>query len=264
MKWKVVIGLLGVAVSSLLGLVYYYNLDPALLTTLSFYEDLANPSIRIIRVEEGLRKEQIAEVMAGKLGWDKKQKDEFINGHLALNTTNLEGRYFPKTYMLMKDEDPTGVTVAMLHEFSTQTAKIKRPPTKEIVNQDTAIKIASIIQREAGDKSDMKLISGIIWNRIFNGMKLQVDATLQYAKGTEADGWWRQIGPKDKSLNSPYNTYTNKGLPPSAIANPGLAAIDAAYNPETTSCLYYLHDKNRNIHCAKTYEEHRTNIQRYY
>ena len=242
----------------------YYHFDWSELAQLSFYENLANPSIRIIKVEEGLRKEQIAEIMADRLGWSDTEKNEFINVHLALNQTNLEGHYFPKTYMLLKDEDPMAVSVAMFHEFSKQTGTVQKPKSKQIVNQDTAIKIASIIQREAANKNDMRLISGIIWNRIFNGMKLQIDATLQYAKGTEEDGWWSTVTPADRKIDSPYNTYLYKSLPPSAIANPGLAAISAAYNPQKTSCLFYLHDKNKRVHCTKTYEEHKRNIDRYY
>ena len=125
-------------------------------------------------------------------------------------------------------------------------------------------KIASIIQREAGGKKDMRLISGIIWNRIFAGMRLQMDATLQYAKGNEEEGWWPQVDPKDKNIDSPYNTYKYDSLPPTAIANPGMAALEAAYNPQKTSCMYYLHDKKGNIHCSKTYAEHKRNIEKYY
>ena len=110
----------------------------------------------------------------------------------------------------------------------------------------------------------MNLISGIIWNRIFKGMKLQIDATLQYAKGSEEAGWWREVTSEDKKIKSSYNTYLHIGLPPSAIANPGLNAITAAYNPQKTKCMFYLHDKNRNIHCAVTYEEHKKNIEKYY
>lgn len=244
-------------------LMFYYDFSFSELASLSFYQNLANPSVRIVRVQEGLRKEEIAEIMGNKLNWDEKEKDAFVNGHLALNSDDLEGRYFPKTYMLGVDEDPMGVTAAMLQQFTKETSKIKKQKTMQVVNQDTAIKIASIIQREAGGKSDMKLISGIIWNRLWKGMKLQIDATLQYAKGNEEEGWWQQVSPKDKKIDSPYNTYIEEGLPPSAIANPGLAAIDAAYNPQKTSCLFYLHDKYRKIHCAKTYEEHKRNIQRY-
>ncbi len=241
----------------------YYHLDYSLLKSLSFYENLANPSVRIVRIQEGLRKEEIADIFAAKLDWTEKEKDEFINAHLALKSTNLEGRYFPKTYLVQKDEEPLGVTSTMLHQFTKESATIKKPKSTQIINQDTAIKIASIIQREAAGKGDMKLISGIIWNRLFNGMKLQIDATLQYAKGSEEDGWWEQVEPGDKNIKSSYNTYIHTGLPPSAISNPGIAAIDAAYNPQKTPCIFYLHDKNKRIHCAKTYEEHKRNIEKY-
>ena len=263
MQWKYVITFFVLSVGGLFATVYHYGIDPKELLTFAFYENLANPSIKIIRIQEGLRKEEIAEIMAIKLNWTPEEKEEFINAHLALNSGNLEGRYFPKTYMIPKDEDPIGVTAAMLHQFTTENDKIKKPKSTQIINQDTALKIASIIQREAAGKSDMKLISGIIWNRIFNGMKLQIDATLQYAKGTEEDGWWTKVVPSDKNIDSSYNTYIHPGLPPSPIANPGLAAIEAAYNPQKTSCIFYLHDKNRKIHCAKTYEEHKRNVEKY-
>jgi len=107
----------------------------------------------------------------------------------------------------------------------------------------------------------MKLISGIIWNRVFLGMKLQIDATLQYAKGEE-ELWWPQVDPRDKQIESPFNTYKYI-MPPSPIASPGLSAIEAAYNPQKTSCLFYLHDKYRRIHCSRTYEEHKQKIKKY-
>ena len=264
MKLQYIILFFLVSVGILFGLIKYYDLDPALLTSLSFYESLANPSVRIVRVQEGLRKEEIANIMGSKLGWDEIKKDDFINIHLALNSQDLEGRYFPKTYLIDKNEDPSGVSATMFHEFSIQTGKIKKPKATKIINDDTVLKVASIIQREAGGKSDMKLISGIIWNRIFKGMKLQVDATLQYAKGNEEDGWWDTVTPADKKINSTYNTYIHTGLPPSAISNPGFAAIEAAYNPQKTNCLFFLHDRNKNIHCARTYNDHKKNIERYY
>ena len=93
-------------------------------------------------------------------------------------------------------------------------------------------------------------------------MSLDIDATLQYVKGTE-ENWWPQVESKDKFIDSPYNTYKNTGLPPHPIANPGLAAISAALNPLTTSCLYYLHDKYGRIHCSPSYAGHKTNIELY-
>lgn len=233
------------------------------MASLSFYENLANPSMRIVNIREGLRKEEIGEVLSDKLNWDDKQKEEFINAHLALGKTNLEGYFFPKSYFLHKDTDPVSVAKIMVKTSEDKIKDIKKSKATQIINEDTILKIASMIQRESGGKKDMNLISGIIWNRIFKGMKLQIDATLQYAKGNE-DKWWPSVNPKDKDIDSPYNTYIHKDLPPSPISNPGLAAIEAAYNPAKTSCLFYMHDKKGRIHCSRTYEEHKRNIELYY
>lgn len=254
-KYIIILSILLVSVIS--SVVFFYRFDPALLADLSFYVNLANPSMRIVRIQEGLRKEEIAKVVGSKLNWTEKDEAEF------LNHTKVEGYYFPKTYLIYKDEDPVKVTNVMMDEFSKQVKKIKKPLSKQVIKEETALKIASLIQREAAGKEDMNLISGIIWNRIFNGMKLQIDATLQYAKGSEEDGWWEQVTSDDKKINSSYNTYKYAGLPPGPIANPGLAAISATYNPMKTEYLFYLHDKNRKIHCAKNYEEHKQNIEKY-
>jgi UPF0755 protein len=264
MKWKIVITLFIASIVSLASTVVYYRFDPSVLTTLSFYENLANPSVRIVRIQEGLRKEEIAKIIGDKLGWNEVQVRQFENAHLALGKTNTEGYLFPKTYMILKSDSPEEVSKTMVGEFKKQVTSVKKTKATKIVNEDTAVKIASIIQREAGGKNDMKLISGIIWNRIFKGMKLQMDATLQYAKGNEEDGWWQQVDPADKQIDSPYNTYMYPSLPPSAIASPGFAAIEAAYNPQKTDCLYYIHDKKGLIHCSATYEGHKKNIDRYY
>jgi len=257
MKIKYIIFSLVFIFSVVLSIVFYYKFDPTLLTNLSFYVGLANPSMRIVRVEEGLRKEEIAKVITSKLNWDDQDRENFISN------ANVEGHYFPKTYLIYKDEDPSVVMTTMQNEFLKQVSKVKKPKSKQIINEETALKIASIVQREAANKNDMNLISGIIWNRVFGGMKLQIDATLQYAKGSEEDGWWTQVDPEDKKIKSLYNTYLYKGLPPGPIANPGLAAISAAFNPQKTDCLFYLHDKNRKIHCTKTYEAHKKNIEIY-
>jgi UPF0755 protein len=264
MKWKTIIILFVLVGLGFSSTVWYYGFNWSDLAQLSFYENLANPSVRIIKIQEGLRKEQIADLIGDKLGWDESQKTSFINAHIALNTGNLEGYYFPKSYMINKNETPLSISKTMVDEFKKETKNVPKTKATKIINEDTALKIASIIQREAGGKNDMKLISGIIWNRIFKGMKLQMDATLQYAKGSEEAGWWPQVNPQDKNIDSPYNTYMYTELPPSPIASPGLAAIEAAYNPQKTNCLFYLHDKKGVIHCSATYEGHKKNIAKYY
>lgn len=264
MKWKTVLILLVVALGGLSIIIKYYEFEWSNLVSLSFYENLANPSVRIVKIQEGLRKEEIADIIAEKLDWDESEKEQFTNTHLAIKEGKVEGYFFPKSYFIHKDAEPQDVGEMMIQTFKNETSNIKKAKTTKIVNEDTAVKIASIIQREAGGKKDMRLISGIIWNRIFAGMRLQMDATLQYAKGNEEDGWWPQVDPKDKNIDSPYNTYKYDSLPPTAIANPGMAALEAAYNPQKTSCMYYLHDKKGNIHCSKTYAEHKRNIEKYY
>ena len=85
----------------------------------------------------------------------------------------------------------------------------------------------------------MRLISGIIHNRLKIGMPLQIDATLQYITG-QSNNWWPVPRSEDKEIDSPFNTYQNKGLPPLPIATPSKDAIRAALNPAKTDCLYYL------------------------
>lgn len=261
-KWPAIAVFL-VLIFSAIGFVTYNNLPWDSLLSLSFYENLANPTMRVVPIQEGLRKEEVANAVADKLGWSDVQKNEFLNAHIALGKTNLEGYYFPKSYLINKNTSPVSVTQLMVNEFNKETKDIKKTKATKIINQDTALKVASIIQREAAGKGDMRLISGIIWNRIFKGMKLQIDSTLQYVKGNETD-WWPQITSNDKNLKSPYNTYLHVDLPPTPISNPGLAAIEAAYNPLATNCLFYLHDKNGVIHCSATYAQHLKNISRYY
>lgn len=263
MQWKKIVTFFVLAITGFVGTIKYYGFNWQDFASLAFYENLANPSVRIIKIQEGLRKEQIADILGNKLGWDESEKIEFSNTHLALSNTSAEGYFFPKSYLIHKDTSPDDVGKMMIQTFKKETSKIVKPRATKILNEDTAVKIASIIQREAGGKNDMRLISGIIWNRIFAGMKLQMDATLQYAKGNEEDGWWQRVRPEDKDIESLYNTYMYNSLPPTAIANPGLAAIEAAYNPQKTSCMFYLHDKRGIIHCSKTYEEHKINIKKY-
>lgn len=240
-----------------------YTLKLALdnLTHVEFYYALANPTVSYVKVNEGLRKEQIAQMLAKRFNWKSKDILAFV-GDAANATTSDEGKYFPDVYVVNKNATGAELRDVMLSRFDEKTKDIKDKIGKGKTNFDTALKIASIIQREAAGKKDMNLISGIIWNRLFAGMPLQIDATLQYVKGSKSDGWWTEVDSADKNLKSPYNTYLNKGLPPTPISNPGTAAIAAALAPQKTSCLFYLHE-NGEIHCSKTYAGHKDNIAAY-
>jgi len=231
----------------------------------AFYQNLANPYIRYVRIPEGLRKEEAAGIYSHTLAWNDQDVQQFLG--TSGTQTDLEGYYFPSTYILPIDASGQEVKDAMLEKFDKNVASSTTKKTyvinKDKVSMDTILKIASLIQREAAGKQDMNLISGIIWNRIWNGMSLDIDATLQYAKGTDENGWWPQVLSKDKQIDSPYNTYKISGLPPTPIASPGIAAINAAYNPTKTNCIFYFHDNNHQIHCSKTYAQHKSLIAQY-
>lgn len=223
----------------------------------------APPDFVWVTVREGLRKEQIGILLKDKLGWRGEQEAEW-NRVYADSVEYREGVYFPDTYLLPRDETPAQIAARFVAHFNEKFAPYTDVFAKKNIRWVTALKIASLIQREAGGASDMPIISAVLWNRLDKGMPLQIDATIQYALGNAESGWWPVIKGSDiRVTDSPYNTYLSKGLPPTPIANPGLAAIDAVANPAETDCLYYLHDRNRQIHCSRTYEEHLENIRTY-
>lgn len=224
----------------------------------------ADPEVKFIKINPGMRKEEIASLVGNKLAWNDLEQKNFLNVNNLVKTTNAEGYYYPDTYLLSTKSSGYEVGKIMINRFNDEVMSRYASSTEKVIDVNTAMKIASIIQREAAGKSDMRLISGVVWNRMFKNMSLDMDATLQYVKGNEKDGWWPKIVSEDKFIPSPYNTYKNKGLTPTPISNPQFAAIEAALNPKKTSCLFYLHDKYRRIHCSATYKEHVQNIIRYY
>lgn len=217
------------------------------------------PRFITVVIPPGLRKEEIGNILADKLKWTDEQRQSFMNA--STSTDFAEGVYFPDTYLIPPDEAATTTAARLLGNFNVKFAPYQKAALEANIKWTTLLTMASLIQREAAGTSDMALISGILWNRIEEGMPLGVDSTIQYIRGDAGSGWWAPISVADKKIDSLYNTYMNKGLPPHPIDNPGLDAIKAALEPEKTDCLYYLHDNSRNIHCAKTYEEHQNNIE---
>lgn len=239
-----------------------YRLNGAM-TALAIIQKLTEPPDYVwVAVREGLRKEQIGLLLKDKLGWTDATLEAWNNSN-ADNDGYKEGVYFPDTYLLPRDESAEAIAKRFIDHFNEKIAAYATQFSSQNVKWSTGIKIASLIQREAAGSHDMPMISGIIWNRLDKGMPLQIDATIQYVKGNAVDGWWPVIRGKDTSIDSLYNTYLHKGLPPTPIANPGLSAIAAAANPEKTDCMFYLHDHDKQIHCAVTYAEHVENIKKY-
>jgi UPF0755 protein len=231
-----------------------------------WYQNIASASGRFVTITPGLRKEQVASAFANTLGWDSKQKKEFITPSGQTSSPLLEGSLAPGVYFVPLGTTPEAVQAMVNERFSKDVLSHYGTSTREVLPINDALIIASLIQRETIGTDGMRLISGIMWNRLFTNMNLQVDATLQYVKANSRAGgtWWPNVLPADKYIKSPYNTYLHGGLPPAPIANPSVAAILAALNPIETPCLYYFNDKAGDFHCSVTYAEHTKLLKKYY
>ena len=170
-----------------------------------------------------------------------------------------EGYLFPDTYLLPPNATPAEVVAILEANFEDKMKSIEgliknfKEPIKDVVI------MASILEAEARTSETRKIISGILWKRLSIGMPLQVDAPFQYAIGKNTF----QLTLNDLKFDSPYNTYKYKGLPPTAIGNPGLAALSDAVTPEKSTYFYYLSDVRGNMHYAVTHEEHVLNKEKY-
>ena len=222
-----------------------------------------NPYMKWVVIPPGLRKEEIADILAANLNWTEAQKNKWINVYTKMKYDHIEGVYSPNTYLIPVKETPLQVANRLISKFNENFKPYLLMFNKQNMEWTKGLTLASIIQREAANDTDMPLIAGILLNRLNQKVPLSVDATLQYARGNTGAGWWAPITINDKKIVSAYNTYKNLGLPPHPISNPGIQAIEAALNPTKTDCLYYLHDKYGMIHCAVTYIEHQANIQKY-
>ncbi|MBI4973710.1 endolytic transglycosylase MltG [Candidatus Roizmanbacteria bacterium] len=211
-----------------------------------------------------LRKEQIGEILAEALKWSDDDLNKWNTIYTNSKPEYKEGVYYPDTYLLPIDESGEQIAGRLIARFNEKFAPLSQKYIDGNIKWTTGLKIASLIAREAAGQEDMRLISGIIWNRLDIGMPLQIDATMQYTRGKDKSGrWWGSIDIKEKQNDSPYNSYLHKGLPPTPICSPNIDYMRAVLNPDETPCIFYLHDGNKTIHCAKTYEGHVENIKRY-
>lgn len=235
------------------------------LARLDWFQSLASLTGRTLVIEPGERKEQVAINFGKVLGWNKEERARFMELVSTSSPALIEGKFYPDTYISHADATPEEVAEMVHARFVDKVLSRYTPDVEALVPLRDTLTIASLLEREAYDFEDMRHISGVIWNRLFIGMKLQIDATLQYARGSRVwESWWPTPRPSDKYIDSPFNTYQHDGLPPAPIANPSTAAIIAALNPVVTNCLFYFHDKTGSFHCTETYEEHVALLKEYY
>ena len=205
-----------------------------------------------VTIPEGFTRFQIAERI-------KKSNTRFNEQHFLELTEKLEGKLYPDTYYFIRFLTEEKIVARMTDNYEEHVLRFKDDFLKSTHTETEILTMASIIEREAKGRSDAFIISGILWNRISKGIKLQVDAPFYYIlkKGSS------QLTKTDLRDDHAFNTYVNEGLPPAPISNPGIRSIDAALHPQKTNYLFYLHDRKGRIHTAMTYKEHMVNRDRY-
>lgn len=176
-----------------------------------------------------------------------------IHSDFPLPGKSLEGYLFPDTYYFPAHSRPERIAESMIMNFYTRFA---RPYQHEIENSssdlNSLVTVASLIEREAKVPQDRARIAGVIHNRSHRGMKLEIDATVLYALGHHKN----RVLYNDLKIESPYNTYRVKGLPPGPIANPGLPSLLAALRPEKNDYIYYVARPNGEHIFSRTAAEH--------
>lgn len=215
-----------------------------------------------VTIQEGWRAEQIGQYLESELSQFDTNSTAFTSECLT-----AEGFLFPETYLVPRGYDTKQMCDLLKAQYGEVfTFDLREQATANTgLNDEQVVILASIVQREAKDPEQMRHVAGILLNRLEIGMALQVDATLQYAKGYDPvkETWWPTPTAADKEVDSPYNTYLNQGLPPAPISNPGLDALMAVVNPLESDELYYLHAPDGSMYYAETYEGHQANIDRY-
>jgi UPF0755 protein len=219
----------------------------------------------LVTFVEGQRREEYGLVLEEKLGLSAK---EFIS-----LTTNREGELFPDSYLFPTDVVVGEVIKKLSENFEKKWQTLE---TDNELDRQKILILASLIEREVKLAEDRKIVSGILIKRLREGWPLQIDASVQYAKANnqckmvngqmlnEECTWWPKVTGNDlKNIDSPYNTYIYKGLPPAPICNPSLASIKSVINYQDTEYWYYISDNQGKMRYAETLEEHNKNINRY-
>lgn len=188
-------------------------------------------------------------------------QDKNLIRSLDIPTDSLEGYLFPETYHFSKFTAEAKIVQKMVDTFKEQTSKsqllesVKESP----LSWHEIITLASLIEKETGLDSERKMISSVFHNRLRKNMRLQTDPTVIYAI-EKFDG---NIRKRDLKIDSPYNTYRYKGLPPGPIASPGIKSIVAAISPIKSDYLYFVSRQDGSHHFSSTLVEHNRAVQKY-
>ncbi len=187
---------------------------------------------------------------------------EMIMEKLGKPGIHPEGRFFPDTYTYAKGSSDLAILkrAAKAMDKRLEAAWALRQPDTPLTSPEQALTLASIVEKETGKPSDRGQIAGVFVNRLRAGMLLQTDPTVIYGMGDKFDG---NIRKRDLQTDTPYNTYTRAGLPPTPIAMPGKAALQAAVQPAATRALYFVARGDGTSQFSATLDEHNRAVNKY-
>jgi UPF0755 protein len=183
---------------------------------------------------------------------------------LAPHAKTLEGFLFPSTYQFTRRTTCQQIVATMVHQFRSVWGSLQVPRFPQLPENTTpedAVTLASLVERETPNAAERPWVASVFYNRLRRGYPLQCDPTVQYAlllKGRPAG----DVRPADLRIDSPYNTYEHRGLPPGPIANPGEDSLKAALSPESSDYLYFVANDRGGHFFSKTLEEHNRNVAR--
>jgi UPF0755 protein len=178
----------------------------------------------------------------------------------------LEGFLFPATYNLPKHAPAQEITGMMVRKFRETLANVvpnEDPATEPPVSIGSVVTLASLVERETPKPDERRLVAGVFTNRLEKNIPLQCDPTVIYALQMD-DEYKGTLTLRDLRLNSPYNTYRNRGLPPGPIGNPGEVALRAALHPALTDYLYFVANTQGGHFFSSTLAEHNKNVAKYH
>ncbi|OGH66645.1 MAG: hypothetical protein A3B90_01085 [Candidatus Magasanikbacteria bacterium RIFCSPHIGHO2_02_FULL_41_13] len=174
---------------------------------------------------------------------------------------SLEGYLAPETYRIYKNEKIESILSRLIEhrqgEFTTQMLQDIQAQGKSV---HEILTLASILEKEVKTSEDRKKVADLFWRRIDAGMGLQADSTVHYLTGREGDVFTKQ---KEREVDSLYNTYKYRDLPPGPISNPSINSIMAAIYPTANTAVYFLTDSKSEVHYASTLDEHNANVLKY-
>jgi UPF0755 protein len=222
-------------------------------------------ALRSITLVEGLTFAQIRQTLAQDA--QLKQETRGLNAEAIMQKLgkpgiNPEGRFFPDTYSFAKGSSDWVVLKQALRAMdkNLEAAWSTRTPDSPLKTPEQALILASIVEKETGQGRDRAQIAGVFINRLKIGMLLQTDPTVIYGLGEKFDGNLRK---RDLLTDTPWNTYTRPGLPPTPIAMPGRAALIAAVQPAQTKALYFVARGDGTSQFSATLEEHNRAVNKY-